>query len=68
LFADEPTGNLDTKSSHDIMTFLSDLNREHGITVVLVTHEDDVAQFARRTIRFVDGRLQPEESRQKALV
>jgi putative ABC transport system ATP-binding protein len=57
LFADEPTGNLDTTSSTEIMTFLENLNQEHGITIVLVTHEEEVARFARRSINFVDGRL-----------
>ena len=55
LFADEPTGNLDTKTSLEIMELLSRLNRESGITLVLVTHELDIAAFSQRVIRFVDG-------------
>jgi len=57
LLADEPTGNLDTATSHEIMALIRTLNREEGMTVVLVTHEMDIAQFSRRIIRFVDGRV-----------
>jgi putative ABC transport system ATP-binding protein len=57
LLADEPTGNLDTKTSHEIMDLLAALNREQGITVVMVTHEPDMAAYARRIIHFVDGRI-----------
>ena len=55
LLADEPTGNLDTQRSREIMELLSSLNRERGITVLMVTHEADMAQYAQRTVRFVDG-------------
>ena len=55
LLADEPTGNLDTVTSHEIMELIQSLNREEGMTVVLVTHETDIARFAKRIIRFVDG-------------
>ncbi len=55
LLADEPTGNLDTQRSREIMELLSGLNRERGITVLMVTHEPDMAEYARRTVRFVDG-------------
>jgi len=55
LLADEPTGNLDTQRSREIMELLAALNRERGITVLMVTHEPDMAEYARRTVRFVDG-------------
>jgi putative ABC transport system ATP-binding protein len=58
VFADEPTGNLDTKTSHEIMSLFNDLNRLDGITLVLVTHEADVARFAHRLIRLVDGEVE----------
>lgn len=55
LLADEPTGNLDTQRSREIMELLWGLNVEHGITVLMVTHEADMAAYARRIVRFVDG-------------
>jgi putative ABC transport system ATP-binding protein len=55
LFADEPTGNLDSKTTREIIELLTRLNAERGITVIMVTHEDDVAAAARRTIRVKDG-------------
>lgn len=61
LLADEPTGNLDTKTSREIMDLISRLNRERGITVIMVTHEEDIAAYARRLLRFVDGRLVADE-------
>jgi macrolide transport system ATP-binding/permease protein len=57
ILADEPTGNLDTVTSHDIMERLSRLNRDHGVTIVMVTHEPDIAAFARRVITMRDGRV-----------
>ncbi|MGF9691442.1 ABC transporter ATP-binding protein [Rhizobium sp. 0TCS1.26] len=57
LLADEPTGNLDTKTSVEIMQLITGLNRERGITVIMVTHEEDIAAYASRQLRFVDGRL-----------
>jgi putative ABC transport system ATP-binding protein len=57
LLADEPTGNLDTARSHEIMQLLVRLNKERGLTVVLVTHEDDIAAYARRKIEFRDGKI-----------
>ena len=57
ILADEPTGNLDSKTSDEIMLFLQQLNREQGITIVLVTHEPDIAQYARRLVRIVDGTI-----------
>jgi putative ABC transport system ATP-binding protein len=63
LLADEPTGNLDTKTSREVMALLLALNRDHGITVLMVTHEPDIAQYAKRTIRFLDGRVERETAR-----
>lgn len=63
LLADEPTGNLDSERSREIMELLVDLNRNHGITVMMVTHEPDMAEFARRQIRFKDGRIVSDEAR-----
>jgi putative ABC transport system ATP-binding protein len=60
LLADEPTGNLDTQRSHEIMGLLLALNRDHGITVLMVTHEPDMAAYARRTVLFVDGRIEKD--------
>ena len=57
VFADEPTGNLDTAMSNEIMTLLRRLNAERGITIVLVTHEEDVARYAKRQVRFRDGHI-----------
>lgn len=57
LLADEPTGNLDTQRSQEIMELLRGLNRDHGITVLMVTHEPDMAAYARRLVHFVDGRI-----------
>jgi putative ABC transport system ATP-binding protein len=57
LLADEPTGNLDTATSEDIMALLTGLHRDQGITVVMVTHEPDMAAHAGRIVRFVDGRI-----------
>jgi putative ABC transport system ATP-binding protein len=61
ILADEPTGNLDTASSDEILGIFQKLNEERGITLVLVTHEPDIAQFARRIVRFRDGRLVQDE-------
>ena len=57
ILADEPTGNLDSKTSDEIMLFLQKLNKEQGITIVLVTHEPDIAQYADRLVRIVDGMI-----------
>jgi len=57
LLADEPTGNLDSERSHDIMKLLDRLNREHGITILLVTHETDMADYAKRQVMFKDGKI-----------
>jgi len=57
LLADEPTGNLDTRTSHEIMETLTALNREHGVTIIVVTHESDIAAFADRVLTMRDGQL-----------
>ncbi len=61
VLADEPTGNLDTQRSHEIMGLLLQLNRDHGITVLMVTHEADMAAYARRRVTFVDGLIAKDE-------
>lgn len=62
LFADEPTGNLDTARSKEIMELLTAFNREQGITILMVTHEADMAAYAKRIVRFVDGRVESDLS------
>jgi ABC-type lipoprotein export system ATPase subunit len=57
LLADEPTGNLDTQTTEDVLALLDTLNREQGLTIVLVTHENDVAAHAARLVRLKDGRI-----------
>lgn len=57
ILADEPTGNLDTKTSYEVMDFFVNLNENMGKTIVLVTHEDDIAQYCKRTVRFKDGNI-----------
>ncbi|MBN9038927.1 MAG: ABC transporter ATP-binding protein [Rhizobiales bacterium] len=57
LVADEPTGNLDTARSHEIMELLTELNREQGLTVLMVTHEADIAGYADRIVSFLDGHI-----------
>jgi putative ABC transport system ATP-binding protein len=61
ILADEPTGNLDTRSSEEIMAIFQRLNKEQGITVVFVTHEPDIAAHTRRIIRIRDGRIQSDD-------
>lgn len=61
VLADEPTGNLDSKSSYEIMALFDEIHSE-GNTVVMVTHEEDIAQYAKRTIRMIDGKLASEFS------
>jgi putative ABC transport system ATP-binding protein len=58
LLADEPTGNLDTATSAEILDVLEELNRQDGLTVVMITHEPEVARRARRTLHLLDGRLE----------
>jgi len=62
ILADEPTGNLDSQTSCEIMALFQQLNREQNITIVLVTHEDDIAAYANRLIRFKDGRVIHDKS------
>jgi len=57
LVADEPTGNLDSKTKREVMKLLVELNRRENITIVMVTHEDDMAEYAGRQVVFIDGRL-----------
>ena len=67
LLADEPTGNLDSRTAVEIMEILQRLNEERGLTIVLVTHEHDIAQFARRAVIFRDGRIKRDEETPDAL-
>jgi putative ABC transport system ATP-binding protein len=67
LLADEPTGNLDTARATEIMQVLSDIRRERGITIIMVTHEPDIAAFAERVLYFVDGKLVRDGSPQEVL-
>jgi putative ABC transport system ATP-binding protein len=66
LLADEPTGNLDTLRSREIMDLIVALNRDRGITVLMVTHEPDMAAYARRVVRFVDGRVESDTRQTEA--
>ncbi len=61
ILADEPTGNLDTRASHEIMAIFTELNRNDGITIVMVTHEREIAEYARRIISLRDGLVSDEE-------
>ncbi len=61
LLADEPTGNLDSHTSKEIMEFISELNNRWGITVLMVTHDPDIAVYAKRTIRFIDGQVEKDQ-------
>ncbi len=65
LFADEPTGNLDTRTSHEIMETLVNLNRQRRVTVVIVTHEPDIAEYADRVVTMRDGTIVADEHRKK---
>ncbi len=65
LLADEPTGNLDSRTAVEIMDIFQHLNEERGLTIVLVTHEPDIAQFARRTLSFRDGKIRRDETLSK---
>jgi putative ABC transport system ATP-binding protein len=61
ILADEPTGNLDTKTSIEIMDLFVKLNRESHITIIVVTHEQDIAQYSKRILKFLDGHLVSDE-------
>ena len=65
ILADEPTGNLDTARSREIMQLLTDLNRKDGITILMVTHEPDMADYADRLVHFVDGRIESDTRKAK---
>ena len=65
LMADEPTGNLDSKTSDEIMKLFQELNEQEGITIVLVTHEADVAAYAKRILHFLDGAITSDEINRK---
>ena len=67
LLADEPTGNLDTTHSHEIMQLLTSFNREQGITIVMVTHEADMAAYANRSIHFLDGLVANSQENKEAI-
>ena len=68
LFADEPTGNLDTASSREIMNILEELNRQDGITIILVTHESDIAAYASRELVMKDGQITQDVRRAPHLI
>ena len=61
LLADEPTGNLDTRTSIEVMGIFQRLNQEHGLTILLVTHERDIAEYGTRIVAFRDGRVRSDE-------
>ena len=65
VLADEPTGNLDTTTGRQIIDFLAKLNEEHGVTIILVTHDEDLAGWAERTLTLADGRLTGEKNHTK---
>lgn len=67
ILADEPTGNLDTKTSEEIMQLFCELNEKEGITIVLVTHEPDIAAYAKRLVNFVDGVIQHDGPTQRMM-
>jgi putative ABC transport system ATP-binding protein len=68
LLADEPNGNLDSRTSVEIMQILQELNEVQGITIVVVTHEHDIAQYARRALEFRDGKLRRDEIVENRLI
>ncbi|HVA95231.1 MAG TPA: ABC transporter ATP-binding protein [Candidatus Dormibacteraeota bacterium] len=68
LLADEPTGNLDSRTSVEIMEILQTLNDEQGLTIVMVTHEQDISEYTKRTIEFRDGKVRRDSMVQKRLI
>ncbi len=67
LLADEPTGNLDSKSSHEIMDLISRLHKEENLTIILVTHERDIAEYAEKIVRMQDGRIIDIEDKKREI-
>ncbi len=65
IFADEPTGNLDTKTSVEVMELFTRFNKELGRTIILVTHEEDIAMYADRIIKVIDGEIKSDKRKQK---
>lgn len=65
ILADEPTGNLDTKTSVEVMEFFVKLNEKSGKTIILVTHENEIAQYAKRIVRFKDGKIISDETKKE---
>ena len=66
LLADEPTGNLDSQRGHEIMDLLVSLNRDQGITIIMVTHEPEMAHYADRVVKFVDGLVANDDLKERA--